>query len=359
LAGAAAAATIGAMSDDALLPDRIGSEDRLEDLLSEPPSALVESLARLDGDLIVLGVGGKMGPSLARMVVRASRAAGSRRRVLGVSRFSDDGLRRRLEAWGIETLACDLLDVDALSRLPKCPFVVYMPARKFGSSGAAWETWATNTFLAGEAARVFRGARIVAFSTGNVYPLTPADGVGPAEEHPTGPVGEYAQSALGRERMFEYFSRRDGTPVVLLRLNYAVETRYGVVHDLARKITAGETVELGMGRFNLVWQGDANAYALRAFDLCSSPPAVLNVTGPILTVREVAVRLGRRLGRAPVFAGAEEPTALLSNPARCHALFGPPRVPADRIVDWTADWLAQGGRSLGKPTHFEVRDGMF
>jgi nucleoside-diphosphate-sugar epimerase len=234
-----------------------------------------------------------------------------------------------------------------------------MPARKFGSRGAEWETWATNTFLAGDAARIFRGARIVAFSTGNVYPFTPADAGGPTEDAPTGPVGEYAQSALGRERLFEYFSRRDGTPVALIRLNYAVELRYGVLHDLARKVDAGEPIDLRMGHFNVIWQGDANAYVLRAFELCASPPAVLNVTGPPAAVRDVAARLGRHLGRAPVFAGAEEPTALLSDPSRCLARFGPPRVPLETLIAWTARWVKAGGASLDKPTHFEVRDGAF
>ena len=342
------------------LPPRIETEDQLDDVLSTPTAAATAALAGLDGDLLVLGIGGKMGPSLARMALRAFRAAGKpAARVIGVSRFSSGDLRSRLESWGIETIACDLLDGDALARLPRVSNVLYMPARKFGSAGAEWETWATNTFLAGEAARHFRDARIVAFSTGNVYPLNPVDGPGPAEDAPTGPVGEYAQSCLGRERMFEFFSRRHGTPVALLRLNYAVELRYGVLMDIAVRVAAGEPVDLRMGHANLIWQGDANAYSLAAFGLCASPPAVLNMTGPKVRVRDVAERLGAALGRVPVFTGSEEPTALISNPARCHRLFGPPAVSVDTMADWAAHWLKAGGRSLGKPTHFETRDGTF
>jgi nucleoside-diphosphate-sugar epimerase len=330
----------------------ITTEDQLDDLLSAPPPAVGEALARVDGDVLVLGAGGKMGPGLARMAARAGK------RVVGVSRFSDAALRRRLEGWGVATIACDLLEPGALARLPRCANVVYMPARKFGSAGAEWETWATNTFLAGEAARAFAGARIVAFSTGNVYPLWPVDSEGPAEDAPLGPVGEYAQSCLGRERLLEHFSRRDGTRMTLLRLNYAVELRYGVLADLARKIAAGLPIDLSMGHVNVIWQGDANAVALRALELVASPPAVLNVTGPLVRVRELAERLGQRLGKTPTFTGVEQATALISNAARCRALFGP-FLDLDTILEWVAHWVSHGGRSLGKPTKFETRDGRF
>jgi len=330
----------------------ITSDDQLDELLSRPPPALVASFARLDGDLLVLGAGGKMGPSLARMAARAGK------RVIAASRFSDAALRQRLEGWGVETIACDLLEPGALARLPRCPNVVYMAARKFGSSGAEWETWATNAYLPGEAARVFAGSRIVAFSTGNVYPLWPVDSEGPDEGAPLGPVGEYAQSCLGRERVLEHFSRRDGTKVVLLRLNYAVELRYGVLVDLAGRIAAGTPVDLGMGHVNVIWQGDANAVALQAFELCASPPAVLNVSGPVVRVRELAERLGQLLGRAPQLTGVEQPTALLSNAARCRERYGP-FVDLDAILAWVAHWVGRGGSSLGKPTKFEVRDGRF
>jgi nucleoside-diphosphate-sugar epimerase len=285
-------------------------------------------------------------------------AARAGKRVLAVSRFSDGGAREKLEGWGVETIACDLLAPGALDRLPRCPNVVYMPARKFGSTGAECETWATNTYLAGEAARAFPGARMVAFSTGNVYPLWPVDGEGPDETAPTGPIGEYAQSCLGRERVLEHFSRRDGTPMALLRLNYAVELRYGVLADLAGKIADGTPIDLGMGHVNLIWQGDANAVALLAFELCASPPAVLNVTGPLVRVRDLASRLGALMNRQPRLTGSEQPTALISNAARSRALH-PPTVDLETMLAWVAHWVSQGGSTLGKPTKFEVRDGRF
>jgi nucleoside-diphosphate-sugar epimerase len=330
----------------------ITSDEQLDELLSRPPPAVTELLARLDGDLLVLGAGGKMGPSLARMAARAGK------RVVAVSRFSDVAVRERLEACGVETVSCDLLAPGALDRLPRCRNVVYMAARKFGSSGAEWETWATNAYLPGEAARAFAGSRFVAFSTGNVYPLWPAGHDGPDETAAPGPVGEYAQSCLGRERVLEHFSRRDGTPMALLRLNYAVELRYGVLVDLARKVAGELPIDLSMGHVNLIWQGDANAVALLALGLVASPPAILNVSGPVVRVRELAGRLGALLGREPRFTGTEQPTALLTNAARCQALHAP-TIDLDTMLVWVAGWVARGGSSLGKPTKFEVRDGRF
>lgn len=334
------------------MSEPITSDDQIDELLSRPPPAVTALLARLDGDLLVLGAGGKMGPTLARMAARAGK------RVVAVSRFGDPALRARLEVWGIETVACDLLAPGALDRLPRCRNVVYMAGRKFGSSGAAWETWATNVHLAGEAARAFAGSRFVAFSTGNVYPLWPVDGEGPDEASPPGPIGEYAQSCLGRERVLEHFSRRDGTPMALLRLNYAVELRYGVLVDLARKIAAGTPIELSMGHVNLIWQGDANAVALLALELVAVPPFVLNVSGPIVRVRDLAERLGVLLGREPRLTGTEQPTALVTNATRCRALHTP-TVDLDAMLAWVAAWISHGGGTLGKPTKFEVRDGQF
>lgn len=341
------------------MDDLIETEEVLEERLSQPPPALIKAFGALEGDLLVLGAGGKMGPSLAHMAARAAREAGIPRRVVAVSRFSDQALRERLQGWGIETIACDLLQAGALAGLPRCPNVVYMPARKFGSAGAEWETWATNVYLAGEAARVFPGARIVAFSTGNVYPLWPVDREGPDETASPGPIGEYAQSCLGRERVLEYWSRRDGTPMALIRLNYAVELRYGVLVDLARKVAAGAPIDLSMGHANVIWQGDASACALLAFGLCATPPAVLNVTGPVVRIRAVAEQLGDLMGRTPRFTGSEQSTALLSNAARCRALYGEPRVPLERLLVWVAHWVTHGGSTLGKPTRFDVRDGRF
>ena len=341
------------------MEELIRSEEELDERLSRPPPELVTAMAALEGDLLVLGAGGKMGPNLSRMAVRAAREAGRNRRVVAVSRFSDPAVRERMEGWGIETVACDLLEPGALDRLPRLPNVVYMPARKFGSTGGEWETWATNTFLAGLAAHAFAGARITAFSTGNVYPLWPADSEGPDETSPTGPIGEYAQSCLGRERVFEYWSRRERTPVTLIRLNYAVELRSGVLCDLARMVAAEEPIDLSMGFVNVIWQAEANARVLMALAHASVPPLVLNLTGDKFRIRDAAVRLGQLMGRTPRFGGEEQPTALLSNAARCRALFGPPQASLEQLLAWTAHWVASGGRTLGKPTRFQVRDGRF
>jgi nucleoside-diphosphate-sugar epimerase len=301
-----------------------------------------------------------MGPSLARLARRASVQAGTPRRIIGVARFTERGLAEALRADGIETIAADLLDRSALESLPDAPNVVFMAGRKFGSTGAEWLTWAMNTYLPGMVAERFRRSRIVAFSTGNVYPLTtPASG-GPTEAHATGPIGEYAQSALGRERLFEHFSAQHGTPVVLLRLNYAIDLRYGVLRDLADKVSSGAPIDLGMGYVNVIWQRDANSAALRAFVHAQSPPLVLNLTGTeILAVRDLARRFGEIFGIEPVFRGVESETALLSNAWRCRDLLGPPQTGIDEMIQWVADWVRLGGRGLGKPTHFEQRDGRF
>ena len=340
--------------------DRVRDLEHLEDLLSEPTDGVVDAVRRLEGDVIVLGVGGKMGPSLARMLKRAADEAGTRKRIIGVSRFSSPDLPRQLQGWGVETIATDLLDVGHLEKLPRVPNVVYMAGMKFGTTGQGARTWAMNAVLPAYVCRHFRGSRIVAFSTGNVYPLVPVSGGGAVETDEVQPLGEYAQSCLGRERVFEHFSRTDGTPVALIRLNYAVEMRYGVLVDLARRVLAGETIDLSMGNFNCVWQADANAMSIRAFDHVSSPPTVLNVTGPeALSVGRTCEQLAAWMGTRASFAGAEAPTALLNNAQLSHRLFGYPRVGAGQLIEWTADWVKRGGQSLGKPTHFEARDGKF
>jgi nucleoside-diphosphate-sugar epimerase len=301
-----------------------------------------------------------MGPSLARMIRRAADAAGVKKRVLGVSRFSSAQLPQQLQHWGIETLPCDLLDPAQLARLPDVPNVVYMAGMKFGTTGQQARTWAMNAVLPAQVCQKFRGAKIVAFSTGNVYPMVPVTSGGATEDEEPRPLGEYAQSCLGRERVFEHYSRGDGTKVALIRLNYAVEMRYGVLVDLARKVLAGETIDLSMGNFNAIWQADANAMSVRAFDHAAAPPFVINVTGPeTLGVRAVCRRLGRLLGREPALAGTESPTAYLNYAGLANRLFGYPRVPAEQVIAWTADWVHRGGESLGKPTHFETRDGKF
>ncbi len=335
---------------------KITSEQQLEDFLSAPSAADVQAVSGLAGDLLILGVAGKMGPSLAR---RAKRACPGKR-VIGVARFSDPAVRRTLDAAGVETVQADLLDPGALAQLPSVANVVYMAARKFGSTGNEHLTWAMNTLLPGLVCERFRDSRFVAFSTGNVYPLTPVALGGPVETSPVGPVGEYAQSVLGRERIFHYYSDRYKIPVTLLRLNYAVELRYGVILDIGAKVFARRPVDVTMGHVNVIWQGDANSIALRCFALAQSPPTVLNVTGPeTISVRAVARRIADRFGVEPVYAGREADSALLNNAAQCHALFGFPSVTVEQMIDWTADWIARGGATLDKPTHFEVRDGRF
>ncbi len=342
------------------MPDTIRNLEQLEDRLSEPTPEVVQTLHRLEGDLIVLGVAGKMGPSLARMARRASDIAGVRRRIIGVARFSSPGVEAELQRQGIEPRQCDLLDEDKVQRLPDAPNMLYLAGMKFGATRNEPLTWAMNTFLPAMVGRKYARSRIVAFSTGNVYGLVPPGSGGSVETDLPAPLGEYAISCLGRERMFEYFSHTLGTNVALLRLNYACDLRYGVLVDLAHKILAGTPVDLGMGWFNTLWQGDANAMTLRCFDHVATPPLVLNLTGPeVLSVRESCEQLGRLLGRQPVFSGTESPTALLSNARRAFGLLGGPRVSADQLLAWVAAWVRQGGPTLNRPTHFESRDGRF
>jgi nucleoside-diphosphate-sugar epimerase len=337
----------------------IASESQLDDLLSDPPPQVVAAMGRLEGDLLFLGVAGKMGPSLARMAKRASDAAGVRRRVIGVSRFSSTG-QEEFQAHGIETIRCDLLDEDAVLRLPDAANVVFMAGMKFGATGNEPTTWAMNSYLPGVVCRKYGRGRIVVFSTGNVYGLTPVEGSGSGEDDTPRPVGEYAMSCLGRERVFDYFSRKLGIPMAILRLNYACELRYGVLVDIATRVWVGEPVELGMGYFNTIWQGDANAMALRAFDQLATPPWVVNVTGPErFSIRDVGEQFGRLLGKPVRFAGTESATALLSDARAGLERLGPPRLPARQLMEWVADWVARGEKSLGKPTHFESRDGRF
>jgi nucleoside-diphosphate-sugar epimerase len=342
-----------------MIPSAIQSEDELELFLSEPTPAVVETLGRLPGDLLLLGVAGKMGPSLAHMARRAFDAAGVRRRVIGVSRFSS-GDEASLRALGIETIRCDLLNEDEVAGLPDAENVVFMTGRKFGSTGGESMTWAMNSYLPGVVCRKYRDSRIVAFSTGNVYGLTPVRGGGSRESDAPNPVGEYAMSCLGRERIFEHFSRMLGTHVALIRLNYACDLRYGVLVDLARRVWTGQLIDLSMGYLNTIWQGDANAMTLRAFDRVASPLWVVNVTGPeLLSVRAACEQLGRLMNKRVSFTGTESDTALLSDARRGVELLGPLRVGADQLIEWVAGWVMRGGRSLDKPTHFESRDGRF
>ena len=342
------------------LPGSIANVAELETLLSDPPPYVVDAMRQIQGDLIVLGVAGKMGPTLARMASRASDLAGIRRRVIGVARFSTGGLEGALQAHGVETIKCDLLDEGAIDRLPDAPNIVFMAGRKFGSTGLEGLTWAMNCYLPAVVSRRYSASRIVVFSTGNVYGLTPVGAGGSREEDTPRPVGEYAMSCLGRERIFEHFSGTRGTQTAIVRLNYAVEMRYGVLVDLARRVAANETIDVTMGYFNAIWQADANAMALAALSHTASPPLVINVAGPEeLSVRATCEQLADLLGRRVSFSGTEAPDALLSNGARAGSMFGRPRVGADQVIQWTADWVARGGGTLDRPTHFESRDGKF
>lgn len=342
------------------LPHTIADVRALEDLLSEPPDYLIKAMRELDGDVLVLGVAGKMGPTLARMARRASDQAGRPRRVIGVARFSDSRQRAALEAFGVETIRCDLLDEADVDRLPDADNVVFMAGRKFGSTGSESLTWAMNSYVPALVGRRFGRSRIAAFSTGNVYGLTSRGRGGSREIDAPHPVGEYAMSCLARERMFEYFSETAATPAVILRLNYAVEMRYGILYDLARRVAAGDPIDVTMGYFNAIWQGDANAMALASLAHATSPPLVLNIAGPEeLHVKATCEEFGRLLNRPVAFTGREAEDALLSNGARGWELFGRPRVDARKVIEWAADWVARGGTSLDKPTHFESRNGQF
>lgn len=331
------------------------NETELEDFLSVPTPADIAAASMLASPLLILGAGGKMGPTLSMRAKRANPGL----RVIAVSRFSDHAARQRLEAYGVETCSLDLLNGD-LTGLPDSEQLIYLAGRKFGSSGQPSLTWAMNAIVPARVAARYCRAKIVALSSGNIYPLSTPESGGPGEDSPAGPVGEYAQSVLARERVFEHYALSAGTETLLVRLNYAVEPRYGVLVDVATKVLRGEAVPLSMGYANVIWQGDANSIILRAFSLCASPAAVLNLTGPeILSIRNVAEGFARRFGMTARWDGAEQETALLNNASRCMELFGPPSVSVEQAMDWTAEWLQAGARVLGKPTHFEARSGNF
>ncbi|MEZ0308256.1 MAG: NAD-dependent epimerase/dehydratase family protein [Ramlibacter sp.] len=338
------------------LPQRFDDVHHLEEVMTQPSTALVTDLERAPGDIMVLGVGGKMGPTLARMARRAAPT----RRVIGVARFSQRGLQEELQQHGIECIEADLLSREALARLPEAPNIIFMAGRKFGSTGSEWLTWAMNAHVPALVAERFATSRMVAFSTACVYPFVSTTGDGAAEEvPPTAPSGEYANSCVARERMFEHFSHLHNTPGRLIRLSYAIDMRYGVLHDVAQKVLQRQPIDLAMGYANIIWQGDANDWTLRALAHCASPTAPLNVSGPKISIRAVAASLGERLGIEPVFTGQEAPTAWLIDCKRAFELFGPPSVNLDQMLDWTADWVQRGGDSLGKPTHYEARDGKY
>lgn len=341
-------------------PEKISSEAMLEDLLSVPAAETVTLLGQIEGDLLFLGIGGKIGPSLARMARRACDQAGLDKRILGVSLFESDQQRRKIEAHGIDTIHGDLLDEVFIKSLPRAKNVFFLAGMKFGSEENISMTWAINSYLPGLIADSFKGSSIVAFSTGCVYPLVALESGGSVETDKPAPVGEYAQSCLGRERMFEYGSKQHQTKVCLIRLNYSVELRYGVLVDIALKVKNREPIDLSMGHFNVIWQGDMNNMVLRSLELCESPARILNITGPdILSVREVALEFGKLFHVTPEFINEEAGTALLNNPGQALQLFGPPKVPTAQIIKWIAQWIGEDQQILGKPTHYEVRDGKY
>jgi nucleoside-diphosphate-sugar epimerase len=334
--------------------------NKLYQQLLLPSDELVSEIATLDGDILILGVGGKMGPALAKLAKQSIHEAGINKTVIGVSRFSEPGLQRQLDQEGIKTYNTDLLQDDQLAALPDVKNVIYMAGTKFGTSGKESLTWAMNSYLPGRVAEKYKNSRIVVFSTGNVYHLTPVASGGATEDQPPHPVGEYAQSCLGRERLFQYFSSIYNIPTLIFRLNYANDVSYGVLLDIARSVKDDEPIDLSMGYVNVIWQGDANERALRSLIHCQVPPKILNIAGPeILSVRWVAEEFGRMFGLVPNFLNEEESTALLSNAAESFKLFGYPKVPLKIMMDIMAQWINQGGKTLNKPTHFQERKGQF
>ncbi len=338
----------------------MNSIDEIYDQLLQPSSALVADIALLKGDIIILGAGGKMGPALAKLAKQAAELAGVKKRIVAVSRFSEEGLQDELNSFGIETHEADLLQDDQLDALPEADNILYLAGTKFGTTGNEPFTWAMNAYLPGRVAQKYKNSRIVVFSTGNVYPLTPVSSGGAHETTAPHPTGEYAQSCLGRERMFQYYSSKNNTPILIYRLNYANDVTYGVLLEIAKSVRDKKPIDLRMGYVNVIWQGDANEMALRALHHCNVPSKILNVTGPeTIPVRWLANEFGKLLEQTPEFINSEEDTALLSNASECCRLFGHPNVSLQKMIEVIVAWLSEGGKTINKPTHFQERSGQF
>ncbi|MBN1294818.1 MAG: NAD(P)-dependent oxidoreductase [Candidatus Latescibacteria bacterium] len=335
------------------------NEQELEEYMSVPHNETVELMKKLDGDILILGIGGKMGPTLGNLAVKALKKAGVRKKVIGVSRFSDIESRNKLENLGITCIQCDLLNQEEVRQLPKVKNIIYMAGRKFGLRGTDYLYWGMNTIAPSYTADYFSDSNIVVFSTGNVYNFWPCDSPGPNETDPAVPYGEYSNSCLGRERVFEYYSREKGTKILLYRLNYAIDLRYGVLFEIGKQVNEGRPVNIEMGYANVIWQGDANNIALRCLEHVSSPPEILNVTGDKIRIRDIAARFGEIMKKEPVFEGKESSTALLSDNSKMKKFMGEPRISLDQMLQMTAEWIQSGGKSLEKPTHFQTRDGQY
>ena len=334
-------------------------EEILNELL-QPSDHLISDIAALDGDLLILGAGGKMGPNLARVAKQAIDKAGVVKRVIAVARFSEIGLQKQFEQEGVETIKADLLNENELQALPNVKNVIYMAGVKFGTQSNAALTWVMNSYLPGRVAQKFKESKIVVFSTGNIYPLTPVPDGGATENTTPYPVGEYGQSCLGRERVFQYFAGINDTPLFLYRLNYANDVTYGVLLEIAKAVNEGKPIDLSMGHFNAIWQGDANEIAIRALHHCSTPATIVNVSGPeTISVKRIAGAFGRMLGKEAIFVNEEKSTALLSNTSQCSKMFGYPKVSLAVMMELVANWMIEGGRTLQKPTNFQQRDGKF
>ena len=337
----------------------INNEHELDEYMSLPHDATVELMKKLDGDIMILGIGGKMGPTLGNLAVKAMHKAGVRKKVIGVSRFSDQESREKLDSLGITCIQCDLLNQDEVRQLPKVKNIIYMAGRKFGLRGTDYLYWAMNAIAPSHTADYFSDSNIVVFSTGNVYNLWPSDSQGPNETDPAVPYGEYSNSCLARERVFEYYSREKGTKILLYRLNYAIDLRYGVLFEIGKHVFEKKPVNIEMGYANVIWQGDANNIALRCLGHVASPPEILNVTGDKVRIRDIATKFGEIMKKEPVFEGKEAPTALLSDNSKMKRLMGESQISLDQMLQMTADWIQSGGKSLGKPTHYQTRDGQY